>query len=265
MISLSRHAIMSSAHRCMNSVVSTMRNRGLSFSVSAAKSAIVSLAAASVASLVAGSHLSSSVFHSPWWMITPYSVLATSVGISIFLSPIAELSERPLALSDRPNAGRLTGVNPEPRPGLHKLLKPGADKLGPPAGHRPCRLGTHDADGKEREPQRGAGSRFGQVEGGNSDADAHVERPGQLQVLVLRPAGHRRDHLTAVLPPLGEKPAKPRVKGQGSGARGHERVSPPAADVLGQRCEYRGGRAADLNVQRDVYGGSGRVPLTTFS
>jgi len=28
------------------------------------------------------------VFHSPWWMITPYSVLATSVGISLFLSLI---------------------------------------------------------------------------------------------------------------------------------------------------------------------------------
>src|SRR5215472_1962821 len=86
MISLSRQAIMSSAHRCKNSVVSTMRNRGLRFSVSAANTAIVSLASASVASLVAGSHLSSRVFHSWWWMITPYSVLATSVGISLFLS-----------------------------------------------------------------------------------------------------------------------------------------------------------------------------------
>src|SRR5215475_3106175 len=88
MISLSRQAIMSSAHRWKNSVVSTMRNRGLSFSVSAANSAIVSLASASVASLVAGSHLSSRVFHSWLWMITPYSVLATSVDISLLLSLI---------------------------------------------------------------------------------------------------------------------------------------------------------------------------------
>src|SRR6516162_6075349 len=88
MISLSRQAIMSSAHRCKNSVVSTMRNRGLSLSVSAANSAIVSLASASVAFLVVGSHLSSRVFHSSWWLITPYSVLATSVGISLFLSLI---------------------------------------------------------------------------------------------------------------------------------------------------------------------------------
>src|SRR5215469_6039785 len=72
---------MSSAHRCKNSVASTRRNRGLRFSVSAANSAIVSLACASVASLVVGSHLSSRVFHSSWWMSTPYSVLATSVGI----------------------------------------------------------------------------------------------------------------------------------------------------------------------------------------
>src|SRR6516164_8357061 len=86
MISLSRQAIMSSAHRCKNSVVSTMRNRGLSFSVSVANSAIVSLAAASVESLVVGSHLSSRAFHSSWWMITPYSVLATSVDIWLFLS-----------------------------------------------------------------------------------------------------------------------------------------------------------------------------------
>src|SRR5215472_10755697 len=88
MISLSRQAIMSSAHRCRNWVVSTMRNRGLRFWVWAANSAIVSLACASVASLVAGSHLSSRVFHWSWWMITPYSVLATSVGISLFLSLI---------------------------------------------------------------------------------------------------------------------------------------------------------------------------------
>src|SRR5215469_3202156 len=86
MISLSRQAIMSSAHRWKNSVVSTMRNRGLRFSVSVANSAIVSLASASVASLVVGSHLSSRVFHLSWWMITPYSVLATSVDISLFLS-----------------------------------------------------------------------------------------------------------------------------------------------------------------------------------
>src|SRR5215472_7709192 len=85
MISLSRQAIMSSAHRWKNWVVSTRRNRGLRFSVSAANSAIVSLACASVASLVAGSHLSSRVFHSSWWVITPYSVLATSVGIFLFL------------------------------------------------------------------------------------------------------------------------------------------------------------------------------------
>jgi hypothetical protein len=28
------------------------------------------------------------VFHSSWWVITPYSVLAISVGISLFLSVI---------------------------------------------------------------------------------------------------------------------------------------------------------------------------------
>src|SRR5215472_16981385 len=88
MISLSRQAIMSSAHRWKNSVVSTRRNRGLRFSVSAANKTIVSLACASVASLVVGSHLSSRVFHWSWWAITPYSVLATSVGISLFLSLI---------------------------------------------------------------------------------------------------------------------------------------------------------------------------------
>ena len=67
-------------------MVSTIRKRGLRFSLSAAKRAIVVLAAASVASLVAGSHLSSRVFHSSWWVITPYWVLATSVGIPLFLS-----------------------------------------------------------------------------------------------------------------------------------------------------------------------------------
>src|SRR5215470_8759554 len=88
MISLSRQAIMSSAHRWKNCVVSTMRNRGLRFSVWAANSAIVSLACGSVASLVAGSHVSSRVFQSSWWVMMPYSVLATSVGISLFLSLI---------------------------------------------------------------------------------------------------------------------------------------------------------------------------------
>src|SRR5215472_3728828 len=156
MISLSRQAIMSSAHRCKNSVVSTMRNRGLRFSVSAANSAIVALASASVASLVVGSHLSSSVFHSSWWMSTPYSVLATSVGISLFLSLVgvesrkssaAELSNSATIapLSDGSDRGRLIGVNPEPRPGLHKSLQPGADKLGPRAGHGAGHLSVHNA------------------------------------------------------------------------------------------------------------------------
>src|SRR5215470_14247697 len=140
MISLSRQAIMSSAHRCKNSVVSTMRNRGLRFSVSAANSAIVSLACASVASLVVGSHLSSRVFHSSWQVITPYSVLATSVGISLSLSLIGSVTQLGAAelsdpghdrfpLSHGPDAGRLIGVNPEPGPGFHQRLQPGADKL----------------------------------------------------------------------------------------------------------------------------------------
>src|SRR5215469_5980475 len=172
MISLSRQAIMSSAHRCKNSVVSTMRNRGLSFSVSAANSAIVSLASASVASLVVGSHRSSRVFHSSWWVITPYSVLATSVDISLFLSligsthanrPRPDRATRPRSpLFDGPDAGRLVGVHPEPGPGLHQPLQPGAGKLGPRAGHRPGHLGIYHADGPEREPQQGAGAGFGQ-------------------------------------------------------------------------------------------------------
>src|SRR6516162_1764898 len=211
-----------------------MRNRGLRFSVSAANSAIVSLASASVASLVAGSHLSSRVFHWSWWMITPYSVLATSVDISLVLSLIGSgHANRPRPngvtrprspLSDGSDAGRLVGVHPEPGPGLHQPLQPGADKLGPRAGHGPGHLGIYHADRAEREPQQGASTRFGQVEGGHTDAYAHVEGAGQRQVLVLRPAGHRRDHLPAVLPPLGEQPAQPRVQGQAGGPGGHGRV-----------------------------------------
>src|SRR5882757_6711778 len=134
---------MSSAHRWKNSVVSTMRNRGLRFSVSAANSAIVSLACASVASLVAGSHLSSRVFHSSWQMITPYSVLATSVGISLFLSLIGpgqanrawpDSVTRPL--SDGPDRGWLIGVDAESGPGFHQPFQPRLHELGPPARHR---------------------------------------------------------------------------------------------------------------------------------
>src|SRR6516225_9184133 len=185
MISLSRQAIMSSAHRWKNCVVSTMRNRGLRCSVSAANSAIVSLACASVASLVAGSHLSSRVFHWSWWMITPYSVLATSVDISLVLSLIGSgHANRPRPsgvtrprsrLSDGADRGRLVGVHPEPGPGLHQPLQPGADKLGPRAGHGPGQLGVHHADRPERELQQGAGAGVGQVEGGHADAYAHVE------------------------------------------------------------------------------------------
>src|SRR6516225_12501979 len=98
-----------------------MRNRGLRFSVSAANSAIVSLACASVASLVAGSHWSSRVFHSSWWVITPYSVLATSVGISLFPSFIGRVGESGAAgfsdsasLFDGLDRGWLIPVDPEP-------------------------------------------------------------------------------------------------------------------------------------------------------
>src|SRR6516162_6125227 len=169
MISLSRQAIMSSAQRCKNCVVSTMRNRGLRFSVSAANSVIVSLACASVASLVVGSHLSSRVFHSSWWMITPYSVLATSVGISLFLSLVGlgyadrarpDSVTRP-PLSDGPDAGRFTGVNPGPGPGFHQGLQPRADKLRPPARHVLGYCGVHHAKRAERELQQGAGARLG--------------------------------------------------------------------------------------------------------
>src|SRR6516164_8277296 len=125
MISLSRQVIMSSAHRWLNSVASTMRNRGLRCSVSAANSTIVSRACASVASLVVGSHLSSRVFHSSWWMTTPYSVLATSVGISLFLS-LVRAGLRVLSaagwgdsaavapLFDGADGGWLVGVDAEP-------------------------------------------------------------------------------------------------------------------------------------------------------
>src|SRR5262245_5349313 len=172
MISLSRQAIMSSAHRCKNSVVSTTRNRGFRFSVSAANSAIVSRACASVASLVVGSHLSSRVFHSSWRMSTPYFVLATSVGIS--LVPFAHragsrgLSAAGLSdsatvapLFDGADRGWLIGVNPEPGPGLYQPLEPGANELGPRAGHGPGHLGVHHADRPERELQQGASSRLG--------------------------------------------------------------------------------------------------------
>src|SRR5215471_21492806 len=203
MISALRQAIMSSAHRWKNSVVSTMRNCGLRFSASAANSAMVSLACASVASLVAGSHRSSRVFHSSWWVITPYAVRATSVGISLFLSLIGSargigggrigVTRRRSPLSDGADPRRLVGVDAEPGAGLHQPLQPGADKFGPRAGHGPGHLGLHHADRPERELQHGAGARFGQVEGGHTDADAHVEGAGQRQVLVLGPAGHRRD------------------------------------------------------------------------
>src|SRR5260370_13597061 len=163
-----------------------MRNRGLRFWVSAANSAIVSLACASVASLVVGSHLSSRVFHSSWWMITPYSVLATSVGISLFLSlvgsshanrarPNGVTRPRSLPLFDGADRGRLIGVNPEPGPGLHQPLQPGAANLGPRTEHAPVPIGIHHADRPEREPQQGVSTRLGQVEGGHTDADAHVE------------------------------------------------------------------------------------------
>src|SRR5215471_7617806 len=122
MISLSRQAIMSSAHRWKNSVASTMTNRGLRFSVSAANNATVSLACASVASLVVGSHLSSRVFHSSWWVITAYSVLAASAGIALFLSlvgsgyanwarPDGVTRPRLRLLFDGADGGRLAGVD----------------------------------------------------------------------------------------------------------------------------------------------------------
>src|ERR1700745_3507745 len=183
MISLSRQAIMSSAHGWANSVVSTMRNRGLRFSVSAANRTMVSLACASVASFVAGSHLSSRVFHSSWWRITPYSVLATSVGISLFLSLVgpghAERARpgsvtRP-PFSDGVDRGWLIGVDPEPGPGFHQPLQPRLHELGPPARHGFADLGVHHADGAEREPQHRAGAGAGQVEGGHADRDAQVE------------------------------------------------------------------------------------------
>src|SRR5215472_2171583 len=198
MISLSRQVIMSSAHRCKNSVVSTIRNCGLSFSVWVANSAIVSLAAASVASLVVGSHLSSRVFHSLWWMITPYSVLVTSVDISLFLSLIGpgyadraqpESVTRP-PRSDGPDAGRFTGVDPQPGPVFHQALQPRADKLRPPARHVLGYYCVHHAERAERELQQGAGARLGHVKGGDADTDAHMKRAGQLQVLILGPAGH---------------------------------------------------------------------------
>src|SRR6516165_12640 len=118
-------------------------------------------------------------------MITPYSVLATSVGISLFLSLVevescessaAELSNpATTSLFDGPDRARLVGVDPKPGPGLHQPLQPGADKLRPCAGHGPGHLGIHHADGPEGEPNQGADSRLGQVEGGHADAHAHME------------------------------------------------------------------------------------------
>src|SRR5215471_17960513 len=124
-------------------------------------------------------------------MITPYSVLATSVDIPLFLSlvgPGYADRARPdsviqLLLSDGSDAGRFTGVNPEPGPGFHQSLQPGADKLRPPARHVLGYCGVHHADRAERELQQSAGADLGQIEGGYANSDAHVKRAGQSQVL----------------------------------------------------------------------------------
>src|SRR6516225_4624566 len=102
-------------------------------------------------------------------MITPYSVLVTSVGISLFLSlagPGYADRARPDSVtrppsSDGPDAGRFTGVNPEPGPGFHQPLQPRADKLCPPARHVLGYRGVHHADRAERELQQSAGADLG--------------------------------------------------------------------------------------------------------
>src|SRR5262249_11537349 len=105
--------------------------------------------------------------------------------------------------------------------------------------------------GAEGEVQERAGVDRREVEG--RDSDGHVVKgPSQGKVAVLLPAGDDGHDRSALAPLLEQHPTEPWIEGQPDRVRVNERMTPPAAGILGQRGENVRRGAPDLDVKREI-------------
>src|SRR5713226_7294385 len=99
---------------------------------------------------------------------------------------------------------RWIGRDSQPRARLSKGLESPADQLGPASRELRHHLRVDGADGAKGKLEIRTVAAVAQLESGDAERNAQVERPGHLQVSVVCPARDRRQHRAAVLPGLDE-------------------------------------------------------------
>src|SRR5712692_1674568 len=148
---------------------------------------------------------------------------------------------------------RWVGRDSQPRARLSKGLESPADQLGPAIRKLLPNLSFNGANGAKGELEARTVAAVAQLERGNAERNSQVERPGHLQVAVVRPACDRGQHRAAVLPGLDEEAPEAPLQGDARRVRAKERVSPPTARIRGEGCEDSGPRRGNRYIQCHVH------------
>src|SRR5260370_12822024 len=148
---------------------------------------------------------------------------------------------------------RWVGRDSQPRARLSKGLESPADQLGPAIRDLRDHLRVDGADGAKGNLEVRTLAAIAQLEGGDAERNSKVERPGQLQVALVRPARDRGQHRAAVLPGLDEEAPEAPLQGDARRVRAKEGVSPPTARIRGEGCEDSGSRRGDRYIQGHVH------------
>ena len=141
------------------------------------------------------------------------------------------------------------------------MLEPCRDEFVPSAAHPLGLLWVDHTEGPEREAQQRPVRDLLEVERGDADGEAEVKRSRHREMVVRRQSGDRRDHLPAVIPVLDKVASERRVERDRQRPQIDRRVTPPAADVLGERREHLVWGPGDRHVKRHVDCGPVHVSL----
>src|SRR5260370_7120151 len=130
---------------------------------------------------------------------------------------------------------RWVGRDSQPRARLSQGLESPADQLGPAIRKPLHNFRVDGADGAKGKLEIRTVAAIAQLESGDAERNAEVERPGQLQVTVVCPARDRRQHRAAVLPGLDEEAPEAPRQCDARRVRAKKGVSPPTARIPAER------------------------------
>src|SRR5260370_3939958 len=145
------------------------------------------------------------------------------------------------------------GGDSQPRARLSQGLESPADQLGPAIRELLYDLRVDGADGAKGKPQIRTVAAIAQLERGDAERNAQVERPRELQVAVVCPARDRRQHRAAVVPGLDDEATEAPLQSEASRVRAQEGVAPPTARIRSEGCEDGGPRRGDRYIQGHVH------------